>query len=99
MYGETQIVPAPGVRELALENYRNYASLHTDLSEGLNVLVGANAQGKTNFLEAIYLLSTTRLLRGIRDAEAVREGAEKAIITAELQHSHTRVAITLEQRV
>ncbi|MFY9233094.1 MAG: DNA replication/repair protein RecF [Fimbriimonadaceae bacterium] len=99
MQGEIQAITSPGVRELALENFRNYASLHTDLLQGLNVLVGANAQGKTNFLEAIYLLSTTRLLRGMRDAEAVREGSDRAVVSAELQHTHTQVSITLEQRV
>jgi DNA replication and repair protein RecF len=90
---------APGVRELTLEGFRNYEALHTDLSPGLNVLIGANAQGKTNFLEALYLLSTTRLLRGMRDAEAVMDGASRAVVKAELQHANTSLSILLERGI
>src|SRR5688572_26090792 len=100
MHVETHAPPiAPGVRELTLEGFRNYGGLHTDLSSGLNVLIGANAQGKTNFLEALYLVSTTRLLRGMRDAEAVMDGSERAIVKAELQHSHTSLSVLLEKGI
>jgi DNA replication and repair protein RecF len=45
---------------LSLINFRNYARLTLDLSPGPVLLRGDNAQGKTNLLEAIYFLSTTR---------------------------------------
>lgn len=51
---------------------------------GMNVLVGNNAQGKTNLLEAIYLMATTRSFRTSRDAEAILHGAEAAFIHAEV---------------
>lgn len=86
----------PGVRELQLADFRNYETAKVTLSPSLNVVVGANAQGKTNLLEALYLLSTSRLLRGMRDAEAIRDGAARATAKAELQHSQSQVGIILE---
>src|SRR5438128_2220835 len=63
-----------GVSSVELKNFRNYEALTLSLDPGFNVIAGPNAQGKTNFLESLYLLATTRMLRGQRDAEAIREG-------------------------
>ena len=60
---------------LALTNYRNYARLELDLPSGPVLFVGENAQGKTNLLEAVYLLATTRSLRAASDAELIRRPA------------------------
>lgn len=84
------------VSSVYLEGFRNYESETVVLAKGFNVLSGKNAQGKTNFLEAIYLLSTTRLLRGQRDAEAIRQGHSKAVATVELERSETRLSMTLQ---
>ncbi len=84
------------VGTVSLEGFRNYAHEVVELGSGFNVLAGRNAQGKTNFLEALYLLSTTRLLRGQRDAEAILEGNLRAQVTAELVGSETRLSILLE---
>jgi DNA replication and repair protein RecF len=91
--------PAAGVSKVTLEGFRNYASLEVDLAGGFNIIQGENAQGKTNFLEALHLLATTRLLRGIRDAEAILEGATRATCKAELAATHTSVSIVLERGV
>lgn len=88
--------PSIGVESVDLRAFRNYARLELSLDPGFNVLSGANAQGKTNFLEAIYLLSTTRLLRGQRDAEAIAEGETQATVSANLAGGRTELAITLE---
>lgn len=48
------------VRRLSLTNFRNYARLELNLPAGVILLHGNNAQGKTNLLEAIYFLATTR---------------------------------------
>lgn len=89
-------VTAISVRRLALESFRNYSRLELELGPGLNVLYGRNAQGKTNALEAIYLLSTTRLLRGSRDVEAVRQGASRASVEASLAPFDSTLSLTLE---
>lgn len=54
-----------------MANFRNYRSLELDLQPGLTVIAGENAQGKTNILEAIYLLATTRSPRTSSDADFV----------------------------
>lgn len=56
---------------LSLTNFRNYVRLDLLLGAGLIVLRGDNAQGKTNLLEAIYYLSTTRSLRARVDGELI----------------------------
>ena len=58
--------------DLQLANYRNYARVQLKLEKGLNLFVGENAQGKSNLLEAIYLLSTLRSSRASMDADLVR---------------------------
>lgn len=62
------------VFELQLQNFRNYAHATLKLGRGLNIFVGDNAQGKSNLLESIYLLSTLRSSRAATDADLVREG-------------------------
>ena len=59
---------------LRLRDFRNYARLDVDFAPGFHLLLGDNAQGKTNVLEAIYLLSTLRSFRGVGGANMVRHG-------------------------
>ncbi|MCX7618294.1 DNA replication/repair protein RecF [Tepidiforma sp.] len=58
--------------DLELVNFRNYVRAHIRLDRGLNLFVGDNAQGKSNLLEAIYLLSTLRSSRASQDSDLVR---------------------------
>lgn len=59
---------------LRLRDFRNYTRLDADFAPGFHVLLGDNAQGKTNILEAIYLLATLRSFRGVGGAQMVRHG-------------------------
>ncbi|MGH2346291.1 MAG: DNA replication/repair protein RecF [Chloroflexota bacterium] len=59
------------LRHLSLRHYRNYAALDAAFQPGLVLLHGANAQGKTNLLEAIYLLATTKSTRARNDGELI----------------------------
>ena len=59
---------------LRLRDFRNYARLDVAFSPGFHLLLGNNAQGKTNILEAIYLMSTLRSFRGVGSAQMVRHG-------------------------
>ena len=54
---------------------------------GLNILVGENGQGKTNWLEAIFLLATTRSFKTARLQETIRFGAEIALIGGQVRQS------------
>ena len=66
------------IQSLTLRDFRNYETAELELSSGVNVFCGENAQGKTNILEAVGLLSTTRLFRSGQKREAIRFGARQA---------------------
>jgi DNA replication and repair protein RecF len=59
---------------LRLRDFRNYARLDADFAPGFHLLLGDNAQGKTNVLEAVYLIATLRSFRGVGGAQMVRHG-------------------------
>jgi DNA replication and repair protein RecF len=59
---------------LRLRDFRNYARLDVDFAPGFHLLLGDNAQGKTNILEAIYLIATLRSFRGVGGAQMIRHG-------------------------
>ena len=68
------------ISSLELADFRNIVSLQMKFSEGTNILYGENAQGKTNILESLYLISTTRSHRGVRDKDMIRFGEEESHI-------------------
>jgi len=57
---------------LRLRDFGNYARLDADFAPGFHLLLGDNAQGKTNILEAIYLMATLRSFRGVGSAQMIR---------------------------
>jgi len=59
---------------LRLRDFRNYPRLDADFAPGFHLLLGDNAQGKTNILEAVYLLATLRSFRGVGGAQMIRHG-------------------------
>ena len=67
--------------DLKLRDFRNYEELELDFDPGVNLIVGKNAQGKTNLLEAIAYLGSGKSFRAQRTAEMVRFGAEFADIS------------------
>lgn len=67
---------------LRLRDFRNYARLDLDFAPGLHLLLGDNGQGKTNVLEAVYLLSTLRSFRGVGSAQMVRHGQSAYFVGA-----------------
>ena len=69
---------------LTLYHFRNYEELHLALHPGVNLLVGENAQGKTNLLEAVFYLSTGGSFRTGRAQELIGFGAEFADLSCEL---------------
>ncbi|MBQ4252259.1 MAG: DNA replication/repair protein RecF [Erysipelotrichaceae bacterium] len=64
------------IESLRLRNYRNYDNEIIQLKKGMNVVLGDNGEGKTNLLESIYLLSTTRSHRNDEDKDLVKFGQE-----------------------
>ena len=70
------------VNSLKLDNFRNYATLKIEPGEGLNIFVGRNAQGKSNLLESLYILATSKSARAGKDTELIRFGEPVARISA-----------------
>ena len=77
------------VRRIALSSFRNYAFETADFDAGTNVSCGENAQGKTNLLEAVYMLAMGRSFRTRFDRELVSFGSDGADILADV-YSHGR---------
>ncbi|HSK59844.1 MAG TPA: AAA family ATPase, partial [Actinomycetospora sp.] len=73
------------VRQLSVTDFRSWERADLTLAPGVSVLVGANGQGKTNLLEAIYLLVTGRSFRTTMDREMipwVRDDYDATVIRA-----------------
>ena len=64
------------IKEIELENFRNYNNQKIKLDKGLNIIYGDNAQGKTNLLEAIFLCSIGKSFRTNKDKELINFNKE-----------------------
>lgn len=73
------------IDRLYLRNFRNYAETEAEFVSGVNLLVGGNANGKTNLLEGISYLSTAKAFRTRKEQELIRFGADFAELHAAVQ--------------
>ncbi len=88
------------IEHLSLTNFRNYAHLELDLPKKLVVVQGDNAQGKTNLLEAIYILATARSHRAAAERELInwytpREGVPVARLFALVERWRGKVELEI----
>jgi DNA replication and repair protein RecF len=74
------------LESIEVNNLRNLSG-EVFWESGLNVIVGENGQGKTNWLEAIYLLATTKSFRTQRPQEAIRFGENLAVVRGRVARS------------
>ncbi len=81
------------IKKLTLDNFRNYEHEDFVFDEGLNILTGKNAQGKTNCAEAVFYLCTGASLRIRHDKQLIRRGAEFARIAAETDSRFGKVKL------
>ena len=72
------------VRRIALNGWRNYEFAAAEFSPGTNVITGENAQGKTNLLEAVYLLTGGKSFRTRFDKELIGFGYTSAEVLADV---------------
>lgn len=86
------------IKELALNCYRNYENQTIEFSDGINILYGDNAQGKTNILEAIYMLATTKSHRGSKDKEIIMFDRDDAHIRADINKNEIGHRIDMHLR-
>lgn len=84
------------VKRLSLTDFRNYAQADVTLAAGPHIFLGSNGQGKTNLVEAIAFLATLGSHRVSSDAPLVREGAEAAIVRAQLGHQDRSLGLEVQ---
>ena len=65
-------------KEITLTNFRNYENQKVDFHDRVNIILGENAQGKTNLLEALYIMSLGKSFRTAKDSEMIRFGSQMA---------------------
>lgn len=68
------------INSLKLKNFRNYDFLELNFDQATNIFYGDNAQGKTNILESLYLVGTTKSHRGTKDRDMIKFGQEESHI-------------------
>ena len=86
------------LKTLQLRQFRNYRDCIVDFDAPKTILVGNNAQGKSNLLEAVELLSTLKSHRSVRDRELVLEEAAVGQIRANLERAYGSVELALTLR-
>ena len=70
--------------EIELRDFRNYAHVKLEFDPGVNLIVGDNAQGKTNLLEAVSYLGSGKSFRAMKTSEMIRFGADFADISGNI---------------
>jgi DNA replication and repair protein RecF len=69
------------ITHIALDNFRSYTNRGFSLDPGVTLIIGPNGSGKTNILEALYVLATTRSFRA-RDEALIRQGSDVLRVVA-----------------
>ncbi|MCT4418724.1 DNA replication/repair protein RecF [Leuconostoc falkenbergense] len=83
------------LESLTLKNYRNYGDLTLEFSDGVNVFLGENAQGKTNLLESIYVLALARSHRTSSDKDLIQWSEKEATISGRVKHAISDTPLSL----
>ncbi|MFD1416236.1 DNA replication/repair protein RecF [Oceanobacillus jeddahense] len=83
------------IEQLKLTNYRNYEALDITFDDKVNVIIGENAQGKTNLMEAIYVLSFTRSHRTMREKELIRWDSDYATIEGRITKRNQSIPLQI----
>ncbi|RSL29624.1 DNA replication/repair protein RecF [Salibacterium salarium] len=76
------------IKELRLKQFRNYDAINLDIENKINVILGENAQGKTNMMEAVYVLAFANSHRTSKDKELIQWDQDFARIEAEIERKH-----------
>ncbi len=83
------------LKQLHLRNFRNYGKESFRFSQGVNLICGKNGQGKSNLLEAIYLLSTGRSFRTSFLSELIKHGQKSFTVVGVIEKDGVEHTLTL----
>jgi DNA replication and repair protein RecF len=84
------------VKELSLKQYRNYEQMNLSLHSGIHLFIGDNAQGKTNILEALYVLALAKSHRTSKDKELISWDREFATIQGLVEKKYGSLPLELQ---
>ena len=73
------------IENITLKNYRSYKEASFKFSPNLNIIIGKNAQGKTNILEAIFYAIIGKSFRTYKDNEVINCNCQNAFIKAKFK--------------
>ena len=75
------------IKEIELENFRNYENQKISLNKDINIIYGNNAQGKTNIIESVFLCALGKSFRSKKDKELIKFDKNEAIVNVKYQRS------------
>ena len=84
------------IESINLVNFRNYEKLHIEFDNFINIFYGKNGSGKTNLIEAIYLLSLTKSFRISNDKFLIRKGNMKTKVRGSIRKNGDLSEYTVE---
>ena len=83
------------LKKLELKNFRNYENLELEFSDRLNIIIGNNAQGKTNILESIYFLSVTKSFLNLHEKSLINNGSKCAILNSVIIKDNNKINLSI----
>lgn len=83
------------IKSLKLKSYRSYENFEFEFDDGLNILVGKNAQGKTNVLEAIFFAIIGKSFKTSKEKEVIKWNSQNAYVDAIFQKKYREVEVEL----
>lgn len=86
------------IESIELADFRNYETLMLTFDKGTNIFYGDNAQGKTNILEAIYVVATTKSHKGSKDKDIINFNKEESHIRAYIEKDEVKTRIDMHLR-
>lgn len=84
------------LKEIKLNNFKNYEKLHLHFSEGFNSFIGLNGSGKTNLLDAIYIVCMTKSYFGLSDRQVVKHEERFYRLDSELDLDEKPISIVVK---
>ena len=84
------------IKNLELTNFRNYSSCRFEYQDGVNIVSGGNAQGKTNSAEAIFFLCTGYSPRAVREKQVIKNGETFAKIKGVASSLYGDVSVSID---
>lgn len=84
------------INNLSLVNFRNFDTAEVEFNKRLNIIIGDNGQGKTNILEALYLLTEGESFRYSKNENLIKIGASTALITGSIDNDDMNYKLSLK---